>query len=89
MSRLTAMNDRRTASAPDATVAIPRMRPYARLVVAALMTLVAIAHRRVSDGAWKVPPDKAQVFTPESSPDPSTTYTCADRLFAYGLARGG
>ena len=48
---------------------------------------VPIARRPVNVWAWKLEPDREEVLTAASRPDPSKTYTRADWLFAYWLAR--
>ncbi len=48
---------------------------------------VPMERRPVNVWAWKLEPNKEQLVTQASRPDPSKTYTRADWLFAYWLAR--
>ena len=50
-------------------------------------SVMPVLRREVSDWAWKVPPTRELVLTPDSHPSTSKTYTRADWLFAYWLAR--
>ena len=46
-----------------------------------------MARRPVNVWAWKLEPDKEELRGPSAVRDPSRTFTRADWLFAYWLAR--
>lgn len=66
----------------------PYERGWADTEVVKRFDLVPIARRQVVDWAWKVESISEQLITSASRPDPDMTFSRADWLFAYWLARG-
>ena len=61
--------------------------PWEAASIAKRDGILPIERREVSDWSWKVPPNRELILTSDSFPSATKTYTRADWLFAYWLAR--
>src|SRR5262245_61752809 len=62
-------------------------RPWVGTQVVERDDIVPISARPIGVWAWKQSPKKAEWGREAAAPSPTTTYTRADFLFAYWLAR--
>ena len=61
--------------------------PWADAEVVTRSEYVRVERRPVNVWAWKLEPNREELLSEASHPDPSKSYTRADWLFAYWLAR--